>query len=196
MKTTSFFSVLLLCAASLGTTSCVNRHALPTGAVPHPRPVPVEATTFCLMDGCFEPWDEVLQPTDLYREVERQLKLRGYRPLDYGPGLIPDLLVYCSVYEGPLRFSPVGVPGVNPPPPRQTLRPGSVVIQIFDNRLRRITWNGYADGLRDGEWPADERLLPRAAQEILHGYLGVGPLIAGRSTSEAVGGEAETPLPR
>ncbi len=186
-----FFSLLPIgCVAILAMDSCAVRRGLPAGAVSVLRPALAEATTFCLVDGCFEPWHDALQPTDLYREVERQMTLRGYRPLDFGPGLQPDLLVYCSLYGGPHRFSPVpeGRPSVgSPPPPRQTLRAGSVVLQLFDTRLRHITWSGYADGLRDGEWATDEALLPRAAQQILDDYHKVAPGISASSETASVG---------
>ncbi len=191
MKTMRFSSFLSLlgCVAVLAMAACAVRHTLPTGALSSPRPVPAEATTFCLVDGCFEPWADALRPTDLHREVERQLTLRGYRSLDYGPGLQPDLLVYCSVYERPLRLLWINalLQTGTPQGHRQTLRAGSVVIEFFDTRLRRVTWNGYADGLRDGEWSADERLLPRAAQTILDEYHKVAPGVSASRETASVG---------
>lgn len=188
----SFFLPLLGCLAVLAMASCAVRHGMPAGALPSLRTAPAEATTYCILDCFFESWDDALQRTDLHREVERQMALRGYRPLDFGPGLQPDLLVCCGVYEGPYRFAPVIVldrhsSGGSVPPPAQTLRAGSVVIHFFDTRLRRVTWSGYADGLRDGEWAADERLLPRAAQQILDDYYKVAPGVSARSEPASVG---------
>lgn|GEM_PF-4440214 len=182
--------VWLVCAVAFNIASCAGRQSLTTdNAYPIRRAIVAEPTTFFLADCHFEPWDEALHLEPLHRELNRQFRLRGFRPLDYGPGLQPDLLVYCSVYAQTLKLArgvrvENGTLRVCTPkarPNQQFLRAGPMMIQVFDTRLRRIVWNGYADGLRDGEWAPDERLLPHAVQEILEGYHAVAPAVLAKA---------------
>ncbi|MCY7352619.1 MAG: DUF4136 domain-containing protein [Cytophagaceae bacterium] len=184
--------VWFVCAVGLALASCAGRQTLTDGKYPVQRPIVAEPATFALMDGQFESWDPALNRESLHREADRQLRLRGYRLLDYGPGLQPDLLVYCSVYAEPLRLPQVRTldkmsRGGTPQNQRywQPLKAGSVVIQVFDTRWRRIVWSGYADGLREGDWAADDRLLTQAAQAILEEYHAVAPAVLARNKKGA-----------
>lgn len=136
--------------------------------------------TFLVMDSGtptdFEAWDSTLTRNDLTQEVTRQMRLRGYRPTDYGPGTQPDLLVYCSLFEGPIsihHLSPTGAAAGDRLPTRrnhQLLQGGVLLIQFRDTRSKKIIWQGYLDGLRTSEWPTTKPMLALAAQQILDAY--------------------------
>lgn len=170
----------LIFALALGAASCTTSQRLQTRdysalGVPNPE----VSATYAIVDGAMDGWNTPGYENALHGEIDRQMHLRGYALVEPGDfnGLQPDIIVFCTVFDRPVKLPLSTV--LNPASPsekpeyrlnRTLLKGGTLLLQMKDTHNQRIFWVGHADGLRHNAGTSMPDLLRENAQALFDSY--------------------------
>lgn len=133
---------------------------------------PENRLTYTIVDGTFEGWDSTAVRPAVYGAIDRHLRMLGYdtfRASPYQPAA--DILVYCSVHEKDLPITEVERTGSGYPVEyrkfKTLLTGGSLLIQLYDTRTKRVFWLGYATNLKADQRFSNSDGLLKAAETVI-----------------------------
>lgn len=148
MKTT-----LSLLALGLLVAACTVQRVQPKADLSHETAAPKARLTYHLIEGHMDGRDAEANAVIIRDELDQQLRLRGYQPLEPGDynALQPDLIVFYSLVDEPFAFKgrtkvETSV-GENYRTTRYHFSRGTLLVQVKDHRTQNIFWAGCADGL-------------------------------------------------
>jgi len=142
-----------LLALGLLAASCTVQRVQPKADLSHETTSPKVRLTYHLIEGNMDGRDADVNAAVIRDELDQQLRLRGYQPLEPGDfnGQQPDLVVFYSLLDEPFAFkgrTKVETAGSeNYRTVRYNFSRGTLMVQMKDHRTQNIFWAGCADGL-------------------------------------------------
>lgn len=165
--------LLIGCAIGLGVASCTAPRMRVNANYGQEINHPEHRLSYYIVDGTFEGWDSTTVRPAMYAAIDRHLTLLGYDAFraasPYQP--VADIMVYCSVHERDLPITEVERVGSSYPveyrKSKTMLSGGSLIIQLFDTRSKRIFWFGYATNLKADQRFSESEVVPQAAATVI-----------------------------
>lgn len=169
-------ALALLLTLALGAVSCIPQRTTSRANLGQAAAVSAVRQTYHLIEGSFEGVQAEENADAARAEIDRQMRLRGYEPLEPGDfnNLQPDIVVFYSVIDKPFAFKGLvkgeSAAGEISRDVRHRFANGTLMVQMKDDRSQKIFWAGCSEGLND--YPGLHReAVSAAARSIMDKFM-------------------------